>query len=113
MTISLDKLEKEIKVKFKNQGLLKNVFIHRSYLNEHKDLGLASNEKLEFLGDSVLSLITSVYLYNHFPDLDEGLSTDIKSSIVRTESLAAAAVALDLGAYLLLSRGEETGGGKT
>lgn len=112
-TSNIVELEKKINITFKDKILLKNVFIHRSYLNEHKDLLLSSNEKLEFLGDSVLSLITSVYLYNHFPALDEGVSTDIKSSIVRTESLAAAAVALGLSEYLLLSRGEETGGGKT
>ena len=113
MNLTLTKLEKKIHISFKDKKLLENVFIHRSYLNEHKDRLLVSNEKLEFLGDSVLSLITSVYLYNHFPDLDEGVSTDIKSSIVRTESLAAAASTLDLGEYLLLSRGEEIGGGKT
>lgn len=106
-------LEKKIQVVFKDKKLLANVFVHRSYLNEHKGHLLTSNEKLEFLGDSVLSLITSVYLYNNFPGLDEGVSTDIKSSIVRTESLAIAAIDLGLGEYLLLSKGEETGGGKS
>ena len=81
-------LENEIGIKFENEKLLENVFIHCSYLNEHKTFELPSNEKLEFLGDSVLSLITSMYLYKHFPDLKEGDYTDIKAAIVRTESLA-------------------------
>lgn len=106
-------LEQEIKVTFKDLSLLENAFVHRSYLNEHKDFRLPSNEKLEFLGDSVLSLITSVYLYKNYPELQEGDYTEIKSALVRTESLAKAAKNLNLGAYLYLSRGEELGGGRT
>lgn len=108
----LNKLEKQIDVKFKNKDLLKNVFIHRSYLNENKDFALPSNEKLEFLGDSVLSLITSIYLYKNYPALVEGEYTDIKATIVKTESLATAARELDLGRYLYLSKGEEQGNGR-
>lgn len=104
-------LEKQIKISFKDKDLLKNAFIHRSYLNENKDLSLSSNEKLEFLGDSVLSFITSVYLYKGYPLLKEGEYTEIKSSIVKTGSLAAAAQELQLGDYLFLSKGEESGGG--
>ena len=99
--------------KFKNKALLENVFIHRSYLNEHKNLPLVSNEKLEFLGDSVLSLITSIYLYKNFPHLEEGDYTDIKAAIVRTESLAEVGKKLELGKYLFLSKGEEQGKGRT
>lgn len=110
--MNYSKLEKIIEVEFKNDELLKNVFIHRSYLNEHKSFRLSSNEKLEFLGDSVLSLITSIYLYKNYPELSEGLYTDIKSAIVRTESLAIAAEELDLGKYMQLSRGEEKGLGR-
>jgi len=106
-------LELKIEVKFKDQSLLENVFIHRSYLNEHKKLHLASNERLEFLGDSVLSLITSVYLFRNFPYLKEGDYTEIKSAIVKTESLAEAALAIGLNNYLLLSKGEGKSGGKT
>jgi ribonuclease III len=105
-------LEKSIGVTFKNKALLENVFIHRSYLNEHRNLSIASNEKLEFLGDSVLSLATSIYLYKNYPHLEEGDYTDIKASIVRTESLAEVALKLDLGQYLFLSKGEEMGKGK-
>jgi ribonuclease III len=105
-------LEKTIKIKFSNQILLENVFIHRSYLNEHKKFHLPSNEKLEFLGDSVLSLITSIYLYKHFPDLEEGDYTDIKAAIVRTESLAEVGRKILLGNFMYLSKGEEQGKGR-
>jgi ribonuclease-3 len=105
-------LEKQIGIQFKDRKLLKNVFIHRSYLNENFDPNLSSNEKLEFLGDSVLSLTTSIYLYKSYSDLKEGDYTDIKASIVRTESLAEVARKLNLGSYLYLSHGEEKGKGK-
>jgi ribonuclease-3 len=106
-------LEKAIGITFKDEVLLENVFIHRSYLNEHKQYPLPSNEKLEFLGDSVLSLITSIYLYKNFADLQEGDYTDIKAAIVRTESLAEAGARLELGKYLFLSKGEEKGKGRS
>ena len=105
-------LEKKINIFFKDRGLLRNVFIHRSYLNEHRNSPLPSNERLEFLGDSVLSLITSVYLFKNYDTLEEGDYTEIKSSIVKTESLAEAAKTLGLSPYLLLSRGEEKGRGR-
>jgi len=113
MNTDLSTLEKKINITFKNKILLKNVFIHRSYLNEHRSFELPSNEKLEFLGDSVLSLSTSIYLYEEYPELTEGDYTDIKASIVRTESLAEVSEKLDLGTYLYLSKGEEKGGGRT
>lgn len=109
---NLSDLEKKISIKFKNKELLENVMVHRSFLNEHKTFHLPSNEKLEFLGDSVLSLITSIYLYKQFPDLEEGEYTDIKAAIVRTESLAEVGQKLELGAYLYLSKGEEKGEGR-
>ncbi|MEK7597621.1 MAG: ribonuclease III [Patescibacteria group bacterium] len=106
-------LETKIDIKFKNRDLLNNVFIHRSYLNEHKNTSIKSNERLEFLGDSVLSLITSVYLFKKYPDLKEGDYTEIKSAIVKMESLAEASKKIKLNNYLLLSRGEERGAGRT
>ncbi|MCX7996883.1 MAG: ribonuclease III [Patescibacteria group bacterium] len=105
-------LEKLIGISFSNRQLLENVFVHRSFLNENKNYHLSSNEKLEFLGDSVLSLITSIYLFKHYHELSEGDYTDIKASIVRTESLAEAAAEIGLGSYLLLSKGEEKGNGR-
>lgn len=112
MKSKFDELENTVSIHFKNYDLLQNVFIHRSYLNEHRNFYLPSNEKLEFLGDSVLSLATSIYLYKHYPHLAEGDYTDIKASIVRTESLAQVAKDINLGKYLFLSRGEEQGKGK-
>ena len=106
-------LEKKLNIQFKDRDLLKNVFIHRSYLNEHKSSKLSSNERLEFLGDSVLSLITSVYLFKNYPDLEEGDYTEIKSAIVKMESLAEASKKIELNNYLLLSKGEERGSGRT
>jgi len=112
MNQKLNDLSKKIKLNFKNKDLLVNAFIHRSYLNEHKNFYLPSNERLEFLGDSVLSLITSVYLFKKFPYLKEGDYTEIKSAIVKTESLAASASILGVNEYLMLSKGEEKSGGR-
>ena len=106
-------LETKLKIKFKDRALLENVFIHRSYLNEHKKSLFQSNERLEFLGDSVLSLITSVYLFKHYPELKEGDYTEIKSAIVKMDSLAEASKKIELNKYLLLSKGEEKGAGRT
>lgn len=108
-----NKLEEKIGVHFKQVRNIENVFVHRSYLNENKNFYLPSNEKLEFLGDSVLSLITSVYLYKNFPHLKEGDYTEIKAAIVRTESLAEASTHLGLGEYLLLSKGQSQEGGRS
>lgn len=110
--INLSQLEKSLKIFFKDRKLFENVFIHRSFLNEHKTFYLPSNEKLEFLGDSVLSLITSVYLFKKFPTLEEGDYTEIKSALVKTESLAEAAIEIDLGKYIYLSHGEEISMGR-
>lgn len=112
MNIKLLNFQNKLSLKFKNTELFENVFVHRSYLNENKNYYLPSNEKLEFLGDSVLSLITSIYLYKNYPSLKEGDYTDIKASIVRTESLSEAAMKLSLGDLLYLSRGEHKSGGR-
>jgi ribonuclease-3 len=112
MNHPLNEFEEKINLPFTDKKLLENVFIHRSYLNEHKESKLHSNEKLEFLGDSVLSLITSMYLYKHYPALEEGDYTDIKAAIVRTESLAAVGKDIELGKYLFLSKGEEFSNGR-
>ncbi len=109
---NLASLEKNIGITLKDKELLKNAFIHRSYLNENKSFHLHSNEKLEFLGDSVLSLISSVYLFKKFPTFHEGDYTEIKSGIVKTGSLAEAASELQLGEYLFLSKGEELNNGR-
>lgn len=109
---NLSLLEKKLDLNFRDKSIFENVFVHRSYLNEHKNFYLKSNEKLEFLGDSVLSLVTSVFLYKKYPLLVEGDYTEIKAAIVRTESLAEAAVMLELGEYLYLSRGQDRESGR-
>lgn len=100
-----------LNIKFNNPELLKQAFLHRSYLNEVKTQ-MASNERLEFLGDSVLSLVISAYLYNYRLTDSEGELTSLRAHIVKTKSLAEAAKKLGLGKYLSLSRGEEISGGR-
>lgn len=88
---------------------LRSVFIHRSYLNEHDEEH--SNERLEFLGDAVLELITTAYLYHLYGEKQEGELTAIRAALVRRSQLATVARDLDLGQYLLFSKGEELAGG--
>lgn len=92
--------------KFKDENFLKTALTHRSYLNEHKDLPLESNERLEYLGDAVLELITSLYLFKKYPDFTEGKLTNLRSKIVQTHTLSLAAQKLDLDSMLKMSRGE-------
>jgi ribonuclease III len=96
---------------FNNPKLLDLAFIHRSYLNESKDVE-ESNERLEFLGDSILSFIVSDHLYKTYPKFDEGILTNLRSLLVNTKSLAKKAKELNFGASLKLSRGEEDSGGR-
>ncbi len=98
-------------IKFKDAELKKRAFIHRSYLNESKETK-QSNERLEFLGDAVLSIIVSAYLYKIRPNDNEGDLTNLRAYIVQTKSLAEAAQVLNLGKYLYLSKGEEQSGGR-
>ncbi|HSX57661.1 MAG TPA: ribonuclease III [Candidatus Saccharimonadales bacterium] len=107
-----EELEKNLKINFKNKDLLKSAFIHRSYLNEHAEEKLPHNERLEFLGDSVLGFIVSEHLFNTYPDKPEGDLTNYRSSIVNARTLAEVAKDLSLGKYLLLSKGEEATGGR-
>lgn len=109
--MTLEELQKTAGITFKNSSLLKNAFIHRSYLNENKTFP-SSNERLEFLGDAVLSFLTSHFLYRTFPHYPEGILTNIRSSLVKTTTLAAVSQKLEFGDLLLLSRGEEESGGR-
>lgn len=97
--------------KFKDEKLFQLAFIHRSYLNEAKDVA-ESNERLEFLGDSILSFVVSEHLYKSYPDFDEGILTNLRSLVVNTKSLAKTAKKLNFGKYLNLSKGEEDSGGR-
>lgn len=107
-----EELEKKIGVKFKNKTLLKQALTHRSYLNEHREKNQESNERLEFLGDAVLELWTTQQLFQSFNKFPEGILTNIRAAVVCTESLAETASQLQLGKYLLLSKGEEKNNGR-
>lgn len=97
---------------FKNHRLLDQALTHRSYLNEHKHIQ-SSNERLEFLGDAVLELVITQYLYDHFPDKPEGDLTALRSSLVKTSTLGQVATSLGVGESLKMSKGEADGGGRT
>lgn len=110
--MNFDHFEKKIKLSFKNKQLLRRAFIHRSYLNEAKEKNLSSNERLEFLGDAVLEFLTSIFLFQNFPNRKEGELTNLRATVVCTKTLSKLAKRLDLGQFLKLSRGEEKEGGR-
>jgi len=106
------KLSNKLRISFKDKNLLIGAFVHRSYLNEHPEKKISSNERLEFLGDAVLELLASDFLYQKFPNLPEGKLTSLRSKLVCDYSLSKIAKKLELGNYLLLSHGEEESGGR-
>lgn len=95
----------------KDKKLLEEALTHRSFLNESREK-ISSNERLEFLGDSILSFIVSTYLFKEYPDFNEGKLTNLRSLLVNTKMLAALAKECDLGSKLRLSKGEEESGGR-
>ena len=101
----------KLQLSFSDEQLLQQVFVHRSYLNEHRAFPLDHNERLEFLGDAVLELIVTEYLYKTF-DKPEGELTNWRSALVRGEMLSQLAQQIGMGDYLLLSRGEQKSQGK-
>jgi ribonuclease-3 len=105
-------LQSSLGIIFDDISLLKQAFVHRSYLNENPDFNLLSNERLEFLGDAVLGLVVAKELYGQYPDLSEGGLTRLRSTLVCGETLARLATSLHLGDYLYLGRGEESTGGR-
>ena len=108
----LKELQKRLGYRFKNQGLLVAALTHSSYANENRKTGADSNERLEFLGDSVLGMVVAAYIYKSKPKMPEGQMTRLRAELVCEKSLAALAVSLNIGGYLLLGRGEEKGGGR-
>jgi len=100
-------------VKFKDESLLQQALVHRSYLNENPALHLVSNERLEFLGDAVLGFVVADELYSRFPDFSEGELTKLRAALVRGETLSRIASSLQLGDYLYLGHGEEESGGRS
>lgn len=107
-----DNFENRIGIKFIDKEYLIEALTHRSYLNEHKS-SRSHNERLEFLGDAVLELVISDYLFKEFPDRPEGELTSFRSALVRTDSLADTAREIEIGESILLSKGEEDTGGRT
>ena len=105
-------IEKKLNLKFKNKGLLSQAFCHRSYLNENPDFGPSHNERLEFLGDAVLELVVTEYLYQSYPQKPEGELTNWRAALVNAKMLSAIAKELDFNNFLLLSKGEEKEAGK-
>ena len=106
-------LEIAIGYRFRNITLLQNALTHSSYANERWHDSLKSNERLEFLGDSILGMVVAEYLYKNFPDRPEGELTRMRADMVCEASLAAIADKIDLGTHLLLGHGEERFGGRT
>lgn len=106
------KLLSEFGIDFSDLRLLQTAFTHTSYANEHRLLKISHNERLEFLGDAVLQLVISKYLYQNYPNAPEGQMSKMRSSFVREESLAGFSRACGFDQYLLLGKGEEKSGGR-
>lgn len=104
--------EKKTGVIFNDKKLLMQAFIHRSFINENPNTGMSHNERLEFLGDAVLELIITEYLYQKYPDTSEGELTSFRAALVNANTIAEVATKLGMNEYLLLSRGESKDIGK-
>ena len=109
----MQELERKLGYRFRSGALLAEALRHSSYANEHRGAESVSNERLEFLGDSVLGFVTAEYLFARHPDSPEGELTRIRAALVCEESLHEVAQKLELGRYLKLGNGEEAGGGRT
>lgn len=106
----MDALQEKLHYRFRDESLLRTALTHSSYANEHR---CASNERLEFVGDSVLGFVTATWLYRNYPALPEGKMTRLRAELVCEQSLWEAADELGFGEYLRLGRGEELSGGRT
>ncbi len=104
--------EKKMDLVFQDKDLLRQAFTHRSYINENKSSGYSHNERLEFLGDAVLELVVTDFLFKKYPETKEGVLTAYRSALVRTESISAAARVMGMNDLLLLSKGEAKDEGK-
>ena len=105
-------LEERLGYSFRNRALLETALTHSSYANENRASGIVCNERLEFLGDSVLGVTVAAFLYRHFPDMPEGRMTRLRAELVCEQSLHRVALELHLGDYLRLGKGEEHNGGR-
>ncbi len=105
-------LQKKLGIVFIEPGLLRQALVHSSYINENPAAVPGHNERLEFLGDAVLGLVAAGELYRSFPDFSEGELTRLRAALVRRDTLARVARSVDLGSFLLMGKGEESGGGR-
>ena len=103
-------LEEALGIHFKNSSLLQQALTHRSYIYEAAGEGLSSNERLEFLGDSILAFISADYLYRAFPESSEGELSDVRAALVKRETLATFGQEINLGNFLLMGKGEQSSG---
>lgn len=110
--MNFEKFEEKAGVVFKNKGLLKQAFTHRSFINENRGAALEHNERLEFLGDAVLELVITDYLYGRFKDSTEGELTSLRSALVNADTCSVVAQRLGANDFLLLSRGESKDTGR-
>lgn len=108
----LRQLEKNLQVSFSDYSLLQRALTHRSFVNENPEIILEDNERLEFLGDAVLDFVVGAYLYNRFPEMNEGELTTLRAALVKTRTLASFARELQIGTFLRLGYGEEENGGR-
>lgn len=106
MTIDFAEFERKTELHFTDKNLLRQAFVHRSYINENKNSGLSHNERLEFLGDAVLELVITDFLYAQYPLKPEGELTAYRSALVNADTCAGIATLLHVNEYLLLSKGE-------
>ena len=112
MNTDYEKLESNIGYCFEDKDLLINALTHTSYANEHKHKGMKDNERLEFLGDAVLELVSSEYLYKNMKDMPEGKMTKLRASLVCEPTLAMDAREIDLEDFIYLGKGEDETGGR-
>ena len=109
----MQEIENKLEYVFHDKSLLERALTHSSYANENRKRNVLHNERLEFLGDSVLGMTVAAYLYENYPDMREGNMTRFRSELVCETALAKVAERLSLGRYMRLGRGEEAGGGRT
>lgn len=113
MDPDIGQLQEEIGIAFSDQTLLQKALVHRSFLNENPDFALPSNERLEFLGDALLDFVVGEYLFERFPQMDEGDLTKLRAALIMAGALAEFARSIELGDYIYLSRGEDERGGRS
>jgi ribonuclease-3 len=112
MAPDLGELQKKIGVQFDDETLLRQALVHRSFLNENPQFELPSNERLEYLGDALLDFVVGGYLYDRYPEMNEGELTSLRAALIKASALAQFARSMELGHYVYLSHGEDERGGR-